>query len=291
MPPPPATQARLTGADTGAAGGRVCAWWSFTKTAIAVCALGLAERGLLDLDEPLPGRAFTLRQLLGHTSGLADYAQLPAYHRAVAADDPPWSRDRVLATVAKLGPLFAPGAGWSYSNVGYMLARERVEAAAGKAFGALFAERVAGPLGLASVTMVETPDEAARLAWATPYHPGWVYHGLLAGTPRDAASLLQALLGGEILGADALATMLAARPLPDAGPDRPWSACGYGLGLMIGAMKGAGRAIGHTGGGPFSTAAVYHFPDLPDAPTVACFAPGQEAGETEAKAAALARQI
>ena len=291
MPPQPATEARLTAADPDSGGSRVCAWWSFTKTAIAVCALGLAERGEFDLDEPLPGRPCTLRQVLAHTSGLADYGQLPPYHRAVAANDPPWSRDRMLATVTKLGPLFAPGAGWSYSNVGYMLARERVEAAAGRAFGALFAERVAGPLGLASVTMVETPDDVARLAWATPYHPGWVCHGLLAGTPRDAARLLQAVLGGEVLGAGALAAMLAAHPLPHAGPHRPWIACGYGLGLMIGAMKGVGRAIGHTGGGPFSTAAVYHFPDLPDAPTVACFAPGQEAGETESKAAALARQI
>jgi CubicO group peptidase (beta-lactamase class C family) len=38
-------------------------WWSFTKLVVATAALKLVELELLDLDKPLPGRAFTLRQL------------------------------------------------------------------------------------------------------------------------------------------------------------------------------------------------------------------------------------
>ena len=68
-------------ADTG--GSRLFPYWSFTKTVIAICALMLAERGVVDLDEALPRQSFTLRQLLNHTAGLPDYGTLPAYHQAV----------------------------------------------------------------------------------------------------------------------------------------------------------------------------------------------------------------
>jgi CubicO group peptidase (beta-lactamase class C family) len=78
--------------------------------------------GLVDLDDELLERPYTLRQLLGHTSGLADYGHLADYHRAVAAGDPPWPRDKVYDLILGKELLFRPGEGWSYSNVGYMLA-------------------------------------------------------------------------------------------------------------------------------------------------------------------------
>ena len=75
-------------------------WWSVTKTCMAAAALILADRGKLKLDEPLPGRAFTLRQLLQHDAGLRDYAELPDYFAAVERGDPPWSEAELLARVA-----------------------------------------------------------------------------------------------------------------------------------------------------------------------------------------------
>lgn len=45
-------------------------YWSFTKTVIAICALKLAASGKIDLDAPIAGEPFTLRQLLNHTAGL-----------------------------------------------------------------------------------------------------------------------------------------------------------------------------------------------------------------------------
>ena len=51
-------------------------WWSITKTCLAACALVLVAGGRLELDRPLPGHRFTLRQLLQHTSGLACYTDM-----------------------------------------------------------------------------------------------------------------------------------------------------------------------------------------------------------------------
>src|ERR1043166_5446935 len=54
-------------------------WWSVTKTCLAACALVLVDRGRLFLDARLPDRAYTLRQLLQHTSGLGSYTERPDY--------------------------------------------------------------------------------------------------------------------------------------------------------------------------------------------------------------------
>ncbi|WAT06267.1 serine hydrolase [Rouxiella badensis] len=135
-------------------------YWSFTKTVIAICALKLSEAGVIDLDAPLAGEAFTLRQLLMHTAGLNDYAQIAEYHRDVAANQLPWPRERLLEAVLAQGPLFTPGNGWCYSNVGYMLAREHIEAVSGKPFAHWVAEFISLPLELHSV---ESRDDSGTV--------------------------------------------------------------------------------------------------------------------------------
>ena len=99
-------------------------WWSFSKTVLSICALRLVEEELLELDAPLPGKPFTLRQLLQHRTGLPDYGKLRSYHEAVARGDVPWPRDRLLAEVEADRLEFAPGTGWTYSDIGYMLVGE-----------------------------------------------------------------------------------------------------------------------------------------------------------------------
>ncbi|WP_119165558.1 serine hydrolase domain-containing protein [Algihabitans albus] len=265
-------------------------YWSFTKTAIAIATLKLVEAGALDLDAPLDGQAYSLRQLLAHTSGLPDYGQLEDYHRAVADRQPPWSRKKLLDIVLAKGLLFAPGDGWSYSNVGYMLVRELVEEVTSKPLGTVISDLICQPLGLDSVELATGRPDFARLYWeaAADYDPNWVYHGCLIGTAADAARLLQALFDGALLRPDTLGQMLSRRALGGAIPGRPWTDCGYGLGMMTGEMEGVGKAIGHTGGGPFSVNAVYHFPDLADPVTVASFIDGSDGGAVELEAATRA---
>ncbi|AEX54600.1 D-alanyl-D-alanine carboxypeptidase [Rahnella aquatilis CIP 78.65 = ATCC 33071] len=268
-------------------------YWSFTKTTTAICALKLSENGFVDLDCCIDGAAYTLRQLLNHTAGLPDYGALKAYHDAVAAGEQPWSREKLLSAALAKGMLFAPGEGWSYSNVGYMLAREHIEAASGLDFAQLVADIITTPLGLTSVSQVTTREQFAELHCeaAGKYHPGWVYHGCLAGNVRDAARLLHGLFTGKLLSPASLAEMRVAYPLGGALEGRPWTACGYALGLMSGAMGKAGAAAGHSGGGPSCVNAVYHFPDLSEPVTGACFTDGYYEGEAETELGRLVQNF
>lgn len=265
-------------------------YWSFTKTVISVCALKLVEDGTLYLDTRLSGKPYTLRQLLNHTSGLADYGQLADYHAAVAQKETPWSREKLLDLSLSQGLLFAPVQGWSYSNIGYMFVVDLIEEATGKPMRTVIDETICKPLNLKSIQLAETPAQFAQLHWdaASGYDPKWVYHGCLTGNAADAARLLHALMTGDLLRPDLMRQMLDTWSLGGALAGRPWSRHGYALGLMSGEMKNAGRAVGHSGGGPFSVNAVYHFPDLPEPITVACFTDGTDEGVAEFAAARCA---
>jgi len=258
-------------------------WWSFTKTALASCALRLVEEGLLALDAPRPGKPFTLRQLLQHRAGVPNYGSLRSYHEAVAREDAPWPRDKLLQAVRAERLDFAPGTGWTYSNVGYLFVRDAIEEATRLEAGDALQKYVLGPLDLSSVRWAVSGSDFIDIHWRAGrrYHPGWVYHGCLTGTATDAATLLHAVLHGDILTEQSRTAMLSAHPLGGAIPGRPWSECGYGLGVMTGRMGDAGRAIGHSGAGPFSVNAVYHFPDRPAPITLAVFTNGTDEGRAE----------
>lgn len=256
-------------------------WWSFSKTVLAVAALKLVAVGRLALDARIDGRPYTLRQLLQHRAGLPDYGGLAAYHEAVRRRQPPWSADELWTRVDADRLAFEPGRGWAYSNVGYLLVRQLIEQASGRGLGSTLRHLILDPLGLESVRLASTVADFADTAWGNRdgYDPGWVYHGCLVGTPGDAMRLLDRLMTGAVLPADMLAEMMCAHPIGGPLPGRPWRTTGYGLGLMIGDMATAGTAIGHTGGGPGSVAAVYHF--AARARTVAAFAAGEDGGAVE----------
>lgn len=137
---------------------------------------------------------------------------------------------------------------------------------------------------------VTTTGDLANTAWGNKgsFDPGWVYHGLLAGTADDAARFLHKLMLGDVLPAELLIEMTKSVPLGGPLPNRPWEITGYGLGLMIGQMTSAGAAFGHSGAGPGNVSAVYHFSDLTTPRTVAAFAQAYGEGITEYEVARLA---
>jgi len=79
----------------------------------------------------------------------------------------------------------------------------------------------------------------------------------------------------------ACATLVIATAARAEYPDRPWRTAGYGLGLMMDIASPHGLCIGHSGQGPDSVAAAYHFPELDPPRTVAAFAPTDDQGIAE----------
>ena len=267
-------------------------WWSYTKTVLATAALQLVAQGECKLDDHIDDRHYTLRQLLQHRAGVPNYGELHSYHDAVRARDTPWTAEELFDRVDVSNLDFEPGHGWSYSNVGYLLVRRFIERTVGRDIGEALRILLFDDLGLKSVRLAASPQHLDDIEWgnAAKYDPGWVYHGLLIGTPGDAARFLDRLIAGAVLPHELVIEMTAPHPISDRPmPSRPWQTAGYGLGLMIGKMEGLGLSVGHSGCGPTSVCAVYHFRDLPVPCTGATFAQGSDEGKAEFEAARLAR--
>ncbi|MHC8381809.1 serine hydrolase domain-containing protein [Pseudomonas sp. LB3P14] len=259
-------------------------WWSFTKTVLAATALSLVRDGLIDLDDTVAEGPFTLRQLLRHEAGLADYGELADYHNAVAHHETPWSADEMLQRLDTSRLRYAPGNGWRYSNVGYLFVVRLIERMTGRTLEEALTERVFAPLGLSRVRLAKTRAdlESVNMGSAPVYDPGWVYHGLLVGPLEEAALCLDGLLAANLLPNALLQAMQTARALGGPIPGRPWMSAGYGLGLMQGAVAGGLILSGHTGGGPGSVVAVYRCVFGDDAASCAVFHEVANEGVAEA---------
>jgi CubicO group peptidase (beta-lactamase class C family) len=264
-------------------------WWSFTKTVLASAALALVRDGRLALDDAVPGRPYTLRQLLQHRAGAANYGGLAAYHEAVARGDAPWPVDVLLERTDAGRLRYAPGHGWDYSNIGYLMVRTLIEQTTGDDLDTALSRLVLRPLGVAEARIVRTPADLAGVAVgsASSYHPGWVYHGLLAGPLRDAAVLLDRLMTGSLLPPHLLEAMADPHPIGGPFPGRPFKTPGFGLGLTVGIASSGSKAMGHTGGGPGSVIAVYHQPEAMPRITAAAFAFSDDLGQVEETASAV----
>jgi CubicO group peptidase (beta-lactamase class C family) len=123
---------------------------SITKTMTALSALVLADRGALDLRAPVASywpefaangkQKIEVRQLLGHTSGLAGWA-----------DDMSWEDvydlEKSTALLARQAPWWEPGTASGYHGLtqGHLVG-EVIRRITGKTLGRFFAEDVAGPL-------------------------------------------------------------------------------------------------------------------------------------------------
>ncbi|MEA3140559.1 MAG: hypothetical protein QOK23_2728 [Gammaproteobacteria bacterium] len=268
-------------------------WWSLSKTALAAAALILVQRGQFELDRPLLGHEFTLRQLLSHAAGVPDYGDLAEYHQAVDSGLPPWSRTELFDRVEARRLRFKPGTRFAYSNVGYTIVRGLIENATGLHLGDALDELVFRPLGLEDVRVALVPANFGLRPWGSPsgYHPGWVFHGLVVSTPAQAALFLNRLLRGELLHAALLESMREPVMISNSGfPGRPWNTAGYGLGLMIDLRSPSGPCYGHSGQGPGSTTATYLFEALEGSRTVSVFAEVNDPGSAEGEVLALAKR-
>ncbi len=212
---------------------------SVSKTFVAVLVLLEVERGRLQLDAPiapwlpeLPGAdRITIRHLLQHTSGLAEYLANPALDHGQPA-----TPRALLAWPATQPAAFAPGERHEYSNTNYIALGVILEAVAGAPLGEQIQRRIAGPLGLADTSLREAGTtvpggfwyEAGAYAADPAEHPSVAWAaGAVVSTPNDLLAFFGALLGGTLLSPSSLAEMQTGVPIPESG-----GRASYGLGLM-----------------------------------------------------------
>ncbi|MEM8769943.1 MAG: serine hydrolase domain-containing protein, partial [Pseudomonadota bacterium] len=219
--------------------------YSITKTfiAAAIDALAVDEtRPASDWFEEswLPrGREISVRQLLTHSSGLRDYGALPAYAEAITSGEPVWS-DSSFAEQTLMQPLlFEPGTSFSYSNPGYWLLKRIIEIESDLPFAQALERLLFAPMKLESLSVAD-----GVFAEDLPHYPsGWVWHGLILGTPADVAEFM----------ASAAVSALYRNAVAVPGKHPGWQAPHYAHGLMT----EPGTSIGHNGGGPGYSAACH----------------------------------
>ena len=207
---------------------------SLTKTVTAVLVLQAVDEGRLKLDEPvgeafkdLPAhvRAVTPRQLLQHTSGLANPSdgaaddQVPAFYarRSADAGDHQANARGACSAPAKA----APGAGFSYNNCDYILLGALLERLYRRPFAALLDSRITRPLHLSWKLAPADPAHVTGIAKgygakgeAEDFQNVAAYgaSGALVGTTQDVARFDAALMDGRLLSAASLKALTTADP-------------------------------------------------------------------------------
>lgn len=249
---------------------------SHSKTFTATVVHQLHERGVLRLDDPLSrwltwtsGSAagvagLTLRQLLGHSSGLTrdgldgDHWQL----RRPFLDET--SLRALLAEPAAV--VTAPDVRFKYSNIGYALLGLVVEAATGSSWAEAVRTGVLDPLGLASTAPDLQPGDPLAERVATGYtslayadervpvdQVGTAAMAAATGfcsTASDLVRYLGAHADGDGPGGDGLLSAVSRRQMQHAWWDVDGAPGeGYGLGMGV-TVVGERRMVGHGGGWP-----------------------------------------
>ena len=253
---------------------------STTKTFVATVLLQLVGewRVLLDrtIEELLPGvvqgsgndgRTITVRDLLRHTSGLADYVHdvFPGQSaetyfanrwRAYAPED-------LVRLAVRHRPLFPAGTDWAYSNTHYVLAGLIIRKITGRTWEHEVTDRILRPLGLRHTDTPGTRPflphphtssyqqftEGGPLVDTTlPYRPfDSGADGSMTGTARDLNRFFAALARGQLLRPAELAAMRDTVGVPH-GSGHP-EGTRAGLGLFFTPLSRGGGYLGHGGSG------------------------------------------
>ncbi len=266
---------------------------SIGKTFTGAMMVALSREDRLALDDPLaewlgeepwydrlPNHdTITLRHLLRHRSGLPDHVYDEAFGAQFAqrlASGRPFTPRELIGYVLDEEPLFPAGAGFAYTDTGYLLLGLVIGKAAGESYYAAVARRFLEPLGLAHTS----PSDRRGLAGLVPgyladdnpfglpaktlaedgrlvFHPGleWTAGGFVSHS-RDLARWGAALFGGEAMPGDYLAVLLASAPI---GPARPSARYGLGVAEFRGGRFGV--VYGHAGWIPGYTSSLRHYAD------------------------------
>ncbi|MGI9610178.1 MAG: serine hydrolase domain-containing protein, partial [Acidimicrobiia bacterium] len=256
---------------------------SITKMYTATIVMKLASSGEIDLDAPISEylaadliggvhvldetdhtSQITVAQLVGHTSGLADYFEGKPEGGVSLADDLKQGRDRslsiddIVSIVRRLSPEFAPGAGERafYSDTNYTLLGAIIETVTGTTVADSFRQMIFAPLGLTSTYVFgSAPDQPRpaslyfkdRVLDIPLAMSSFAPDGGVVATVAESLRFVRAFFGGELLTADQLAMMMSRW-------NRLFFPLQYGYGLMrfqvprwMSPFRASPELVGHSG--------------------------------------------
>ncbi len=219
---------------------------SITKLYTATIIMRLYEKGALSLDDPmsryLPERLIqgihvykgkdysheiTIKQLLSHTSGIADYyTEKPKGGKSLFdlfLQEPQrsWTVDETIARARNdLKPNFQPGTSASYSDTNFQLLGKIIETVTGKPLAILYEDFIFRPLGLKHTWLIghSEPKLVPSVAPADVFYKDiniantrsngayWADGGIVS-TAEEMIVFLKALNEGQIVRGDTLKLM------------------------------------------------------------------------------------
>lgn len=241
---------------------------SVSKGFNAYLAAKLIDAGSLGIETTLrdsipgvlpAGEAVTLRQLLQHTSGLADYIRAPAFVEQFLADPARYFSPTQLTDFVRDEPLeFPPGSQYHYSDTDNIAAGLIEERASGLPYERLLQKRIFGPLKMRGSSLPSTvkmprpflhgydvevekrPEDVSELinpagAWAS---------GGIVSTPLDMARFARRYVP-TVLAASTVEAPFRLGSSSPPGPGKNFA----GLGIFR-YVTGCGTVYGHTGSFP-----------------------------------------
>jgi D-alanyl-D-alanine carboxypeptidase len=242
---------------------------SVTKTFTVTGVLQLADQGRINLDDPIAnylygipgGDEITLRQLARMQSGLYNYTATAEFDQALDADPYRHFAPQELLDWAFAQPeVFAPGAGFDYSNTNTILLGLVVERVTGQSLPDYLRDHIFTPLGMTHTSLPTTnsfpdphaegyTDQTGPVTTATDWDPSWEWAaGGMISTLDDLRIWAPAVATGKLLSPDIQAQRMQMVSVP--GAPAP---SGYGLGI-----NNNGGWIGHNGALPgYETVCVY----------------------------------
>jgi len=242
---------------------------SVAKAFNAYVAVKLLGNGALTFEQRLrdsiPGvlpeaENVKLRELLQHTSGIAEYIQSPAFGERLNADPAAYLAPTELTGFVREAPLeFPPGSQYHYSDTDNIAAGLIEEAASGLPYEELLRRRVFGPLKMRDSSLPRTVAMPRPFLHGYDIEPG--------KPPEDVSELINpagAWASGGIVSTPLDLARFARRYVPTVlaatqdleGPFRPGSSSPPGPGRNLAGLgifryrTGCGTVYGHTGSFP-----------------------------------------
>ncbi|PEK01351.1 serine hydrolase domain-containing protein [Bacillus wiedmannii] len=237
---------------------------STTKTFVATVVLQLAGEKKLSLDDTvekwLPGlikgkgydgSKITIRQLLNHTSGIADYLTPDLKEKLIENPSENYTAEQLISRALQLEPV----KGWSYSNTNMVIIGLLIQKVTGESYAEQIQKRIIDPLSLKETVLPESsmdiPKKNARgylntgdkLVDITLFNPSFANaSGEMISTGEDMTTFFRALLGGKLLTPEMQKEMVTHTV------DTPLGK--YGLGIHATKLPDGTEVWGHGGGIP-----------------------------------------